>query len=131
MAARDYHSIGEHGMKYEPINDLARQELNDIKRIGKVVKGRQELINHLVGKQLTAREAMKAQCYLCMGYHSDGRNLQDCEEKTCPLYPYNPYSSTPVPKKKVSEKLIENIRKGTGAVKKDLVSAQYAGRKKV
>jgi hypothetical protein len=36
-----------------------------------------------------------------------------------------------VPKKKVSEKLIENIRKGTGAVKKDLVSAQQTGRKKV
>jgi hypothetical protein len=91
-------------MKYEPINDLARQELNDIKRIGKFVRGRQELIDHLAGKALpSALAAVRAHCYWCMGYHSDER-ATDCEEKTCPLYQYNPYGSDPAPKPKRSPK---------------------------
>jgi hypothetical protein len=101
-------------MKYEPINDLARMELNDIKRIGKVVKGRQELIDHLAGKALPSPlAAVRAHCYWCMGYHSDER-ATDCEERTCPLYPYNPYGSNPAPKPKrppKTEKQMEAFQK--------------------
>jgi hypothetical protein len=87
-------------MKYEPINDLARQELHDIKRIGKIVKGRQELIDHLAGKPLpSALAAVRAHCYWCMGYHSDER-ATDCEEKPCPRYQYKPYGLHPAPKPK-------------------------------
>lgn len=105
-------------MKYEPINDLARQELNDIKRIGKVVKGRQELIDHLAGKPLpSALAAVRAHCYWCMGYHSDER-ATDCEEQTCPFYPYNPYGSNPAPKPKrppKTEKQMEAFQKAQAA----------------
>jgi len=105
-------------MKYEPINDLARQELSDIKRIGKVVKGRQELIDHLAGKALpSALAAVRAHCYWCMGYHSDER-ATDCEEMTCPLYPYNPYGTNPAPKPKrppKTEKQMEAFQKARAA----------------
>ena len=105
-------------MKFEPINDLARQELSDIKRIGKVVKGRQELIDHLAGKASpSALAAVRAHCYWYMGHHSDERTT-DCEEKTCPFYPYNPYWSDPAPKPKrppKTEKQMEAFHKAQTA----------------
>ena len=105
-------------MRYEPINDLARRELNDIKRIGRVVRGRQELIDHLAGKALpSALAAVRAHCYWCMGYHSDER-ATDCEERTCPLYPYNPYGSNPASKPKrppKTEKQMEAFQKAQAA----------------
>jgi hypothetical protein len=106
----------------EPINELARQELDDIKRIGKQTPGYRQLIAHLTGKELSAKDAIKAQCYLCMGYYSDGRGI-DCEERTCPLYPYNPHGSEPAKRtltekqkavlKKMQERNLDHKRDGS------------------
>lgn len=105
-------------VKFEPINDVARRELHDIKQIGKVVKGRQELIAHLRRKALpSALAAVQSHCYWYMGYHSDER-ATDCEERTCPIYPYNPYGSDPAPKPRrppKTEKQMEAFQKARAA----------------
>lgn len=50
-------------------------------RVGKV-----QLIRHLKGVRLTQREAIRAKCYDCNGMEHD-----ECDIKTCSLYPYSPY----------------------------------------
>jgi hypothetical protein len=52
-------------------------------------KGRVHLVNYLKGKQLTQNEAIQAYCYHCKGYGAE----DDCEQYTCPLYPFAPYST--------------------------------------
>lgn len=61
----------------------------EIDKYGKSAKGRKELINHLSGERLTARQAILAKCYECMGLYVDGK--VDCEIQDCPLYPFMPY----------------------------------------
>jgi hypothetical protein len=57
-----------------------------IKKDGKLVKGKNELIKHLEGGKLSRTQAMKAKCYDCMGYFIDGR--QDCKIPNCPMFNY-------------------------------------------
>ncbi|WP_028895093.1 hypothetical protein [Syntrophorhabdus aromaticivorans] len=80
--------------------NLNKQELKDIKAIGKLAQGKSELVKYLKGGELSALQAIKAHCYWCNGYCSDGREI--CEEKSCPLWPHNPY--TPKKKRVMSEK---------------------------
>jgi len=54
-------------------------------------KGRKELLKHLSGVLLSAKDAIKAKCYECSGYMADG--IGDCMMRTCPLYRHNPHSS--------------------------------------
>ncbi|WP_028895391.1 hypothetical protein [Syntrophorhabdus aromaticivorans] len=79
---------------------LNEQELRDITEIGKKARGRSDLIKYLKGGELSALQAIRAHCYWCNGYCSDGREI--CEEKSCPLWPHNPY--TPKKKRVMSEK---------------------------
>jgi hypothetical protein len=68
------------------------QELIDqVNEIGKKFQGRKELLKHYMGKPLTQREAIKANCYSCMGYYDNG--AEDCEIHMCPLHPFAPYSA--------------------------------------
>jgi hypothetical protein len=60
-----------------------------IEQHGGRFQGKQELLKHLSGKQITLRQALKAKCYECLGYFEDGR--QDCQMPNCPLYPWMPY----------------------------------------
>ena len=53
---------------------------------GKAFQGKQELIRHYQGKRLTMSEAIKANCYECMGYYDAG--AEDCGCPQCPLYPF-------------------------------------------
>lgn len=46
---------------------------------------------HLSGQRLTPVEAIKANCYSCMGRYSDGK--LDCNVPECPLHPFMPYRS--------------------------------------
>ena len=62
--------------------------LESIDRHGIKVRGQQELIRHLNQRKITLKAATLAKCYDCMGYYADGR--ADCEDKECPLYPFNP-----------------------------------------
>lgn len=57
---------------------------------GGLFRGRKELLAHLNGEKTILSEAVRAKCYDCMGYYSDGR--QDCECPLCSLYPFNPYN---------------------------------------
>lgn len=68
---------------------------------GKAFQGKQELIRHYQGKRLTMSEAIKANCYECMGYYDAG--AEDCGCPQCPLYPFAPYSDVKTPKRLLSD----------------------------
>lgn len=52
-------------------------------------RGKGELLKHLSGDIISARQAIVAKCYECMGYYADGK--QDCKMPDCPLYPWMVY----------------------------------------
>lgn len=68
------------------------KKISDIERYGKTARGKKELINHLKGKKLTARQAMLAYCYGCAGYFADGK--VDCKMPICPLHSYMAYKES-------------------------------------
>jgi len=39
--------------------------------------------------KVTRKNAILLQCWECMGHYADGK--QDCENRTCALYPFMPY----------------------------------------
>ena len=52
-------------------------------------RGKQELLIHLEGgRNLTAREALTAKCYECMGGYDEAT---DCLIPACSLHPWMPY----------------------------------------
>lgn len=51
--------------------------------------GKTNLLKHVSGQKLTARQAIIAKCCDCMGYYADGR--MDCKMPDCSLYPFMPY----------------------------------------
>jgi len=59
------------------------------------VKGQSDYKKFKEGKLLTRKHAIFAQCYMCNGYKNI---VVYCQDKSCPLYPYQPY-----PNKKQSE----------------------------
>jgi len=56
-------------------------------RRGNKRAGQRDLINHLQGKRLTQRQAIKAHCYDCQGMGED----PICDNDECSLSPYSPY----------------------------------------
>jgi hypothetical protein len=68
-----------------------KEKIAKIAEIGKECSGRRELVSFLEGKSITRVQAIKALCYECMGYYSDGRECCGCTE--CPLFPFTPYST--------------------------------------
>lgn len=73
---------------------------SDIEEIGKAFQGKNELLSHLNKEKITIRNAVKAKCYDCMGWYSDGR--QDCKITKCPLYPWMPYKEGGARKREMS-----------------------------
>jgi hypothetical protein len=69
-------------------------------------QGKMELLDHLKGKKLTQREAIKANCYDCMGYYDDG--AQDCKDPICPLRPFMPYVEEGLRAKKTVSEDVKN-----------------------
>jgi hypothetical protein len=67
-----------------------QRHLDEVNKYGKPAQGKDELTRHLQGRKITRKEAMRAHCYMCMGYFSDGRF--NCEMPHCPIYPWMPYS---------------------------------------
>lgn len=72
-----------------------------INKHGGNFQGRKEILAHLNGETMSARQAIKAKCYDCMGYFEDGR--QDCKIVTCPIYPWMPYREGGVRKRIISD----------------------------
>ena len=71
---------------------LARERARLIKEIeanGLNARGKKELIAHLKGEKIKRSAAMRAQCYQCMGYFTDGR--EECIIETCPMYEYRSF----------------------------------------
>ena len=68
----------------------AEQQIEHINDIGKHAQGQREMLKHLKGGHNSPTSAIKAFCYMCMGYYADA--IQDCETSNCPLYPRNPYN---------------------------------------
>ena len=56
-------------------------------RKGKRRVGQKDLINHLQGKRLTQRQAIRAKCYDCNGMGE----CFGCDNSECSLFPYSPY----------------------------------------
>jgi hypothetical protein len=81
----------------------------EVEKNGALAKGKAELLSHLNKISLTARQAILAKCYDCMGYFADGR--VDCQLTTCSLYPFMQYSSAPRIKRVMSESQRESARK--------------------
>jgi hypothetical protein len=64
--------------------------ISDIKRNGKMAKGKKELIKYLEGGRLTLKQAVNARCYDCMGFYADGK--VDCNMPHCSLHPFMPHN---------------------------------------
>jgi hypothetical protein len=85
----------------------------NVENNGAMAKGKKELLAHLDGKQLTARQACIAKCYDCMGWFADGKN--DCKCYNCSIYSFMPYGSKPKVKRVVSD---ENRQAASERLKK-------------
>lgn len=65
------------------------ERFNFVEEHGGAFQGKRELLKHLSGENITARQAIKAKCYDCMCFFEDGK--QDCKAPNCPLYPFMAY----------------------------------------
>lgn len=77
-----------------PVSDQKAQRklaLDQLAKFGKECQGKKEYTKFLQGEPINRNAAIKAKCYDCCGYFEDGR--VDCQNHTCPLYSYFPYSS--------------------------------------
>lgn len=50
------------------------------------IKGAREYEKFQASQELTRKEAILAQCYVC-----NGMEAEDCKGKSCPLYRFCPY----------------------------------------
>lgn len=71
----------------------------EVDTIGGSFRGKNELLKHLNGETLTARQSIRGKCYECMGYFADGKC--DCKIEACPLYPFMSYKEGGVRKSRV------------------------------
>lgn len=68
---------------------MQKDKITEIEKYGIKARGKKEIVKHLSGKKITMLQAIKAKCYDCMGYYSDGK--MDCQIPSCSLYPFMPY----------------------------------------
>ena len=91
--------------------------IKQVEEHGKGKKGQLDLLKHYKGEQINIQGAVRAKCYDCMGYFQD--EGLDCENPSCPLYPYFQYSSTPrkTALRGIAKKLagVEHVRAELGA----------------
>lgn len=99
------------------MKNLSRYE--QVEKHGGSFQGKKELLKHLNKEDLSARLAIKAKCYCCMGYFADGK--QDCKLTNCPLYPFMAYREGGV--RKVKTMSAENRKKAGQRLKKGRISA--------
>ncbi len=93
----------------------------DIEKIKKMPlrKGQAIIIQWLeTGKLVSAKQAIQAFCYECMGYYQDAELVDaDCGDPQCPLFRFNYYNKRHHPefKKQLSEaekqKVVEKFKK--------------------
>ncbi len=72
------------------------------------IKGQTEYEKFQKGERLTRKGAMLANCFMCNGLEE---SAEDCQGKSCPIYPFSPYKG----KKKAEKALfIETSNKQEG-----------------
>jgi len=81
-----------------------------VEQHGGQFRGKKELLKHLDGQTISARQAIIAKCYECNGYYADGK--ADCKMPDCPLYPYMIYREGGM--RKGRQRLTEDQRKAAG-----------------
>ena len=69
--------------------NLRQDRINTVKD-APLAKGKNEYLKWLEGGKLTRKEAMDANCYLCMGYYLDGK--EECTVSLCPARDFMPYN---------------------------------------
>lgn len=78
-----------------PAKGTAIEQADWIESYGPTFQGKREIIKLYRGEPISAREAIRAKCYDCMGFYQDGRG--DCTSSDscsmCPLYPFYPFST--------------------------------------
>ena len=52
------------------------------------IKGQKEYKMFQKGAKLTRKQAMLANCFMCNGLEE---SREDCQGKSCPIYPFRPY----------------------------------------
>ena len=72
-----------------------------------LAKGKTEYLKWLHGERLSRKEAMDANCYICMGYYIDGRI--ECNIQLCPMRDYMVYNP-----KKIKRQMSDEQRKICG-----------------
>jgi hypothetical protein len=77
----------------------SRQERINTVESSPLAKGKNEYLRYLNGKNITKSEAILGNCYLCIGYASDGKC--DCKMPLCPLHPWMPYREEGVRKSRL------------------------------
>ena len=65
--------------------------IREVEQHGIMATGKIPLIAFLKGETVHRADAVKAYCYGCMGYFTDGKG--DCGDPICPLYPWFQYKS--------------------------------------
>lgn len=91
-------------------------DLNTVNK-AKISTGKTNLLKHLKGERLTARQAIIAHCCDCMGYYYDGK--EDCNQPDCPLHPFMPYNKNKRKMRKGNPEGLINYRKEMRAFKNE------------
>lgn len=72
-----------------PLNDHTKEILT--RKLRSIRKKYHSLYLYSVLGKLSPRQAIKQQCYECIGYSDVRNNIADCKGYCCPLYAYRPY----------------------------------------
>jgi hypothetical protein len=72
-----------------PADGAPTKVLQDIRKYGVSAIGKTDYKRFLASGKVTPLQGVKAKCYDCMGFYQDGK--VDCEQVSCPLYPFMPY----------------------------------------
>ena len=92
--------------------------IEEIERHGKLRRGKIEWIRYQKEERLTRAEAIRAYCYECNGFGE----LNDCDIKKCPLYPYSPYAPKEdrIKSRKMTEEHLEALKRGRERARKSI-----------
>jgi len=104
-------------------NNFSTTPSRDVEKIKKLPlrKGQAIMVKWLeTGKLTSAKQAIQAFCYECMGYYQDSELLEgDCGDPQCPLFKFNYYNKrhhpefkkqlTPDEKQKIAEKFKKRV----------------------
>ena len=98
------------------IIDRFQEMAKNAKAEGIQVKGQKEFVAFCEGESISARQAILAHCYECLGYFGGMEGSRDCENPVCPLYPFMPYSTR---KRVVRTVSLENREKARSRFKEN------------